>query len=135
MHKLKLKRAKTKSNHIYTPKTNARKKRRYQQLFADSDVLGFDYEARSPREAKEKFVPYFDFVFKNRKSATIVANDIGAFFAIHTLQGMEIKNAYFISPIINMQNLIEKMMSQAHVSEEELRDKSEPNAEFKEKFS
>ena len=98
-------------------------------------MLGFDYEARSPREAKEKFAPYFDFVFKNRKSATIVANDIGAFFAIHTLQGMEIKNAYFISPIINMQNLIEKMMSQAHVSEEELRDKSEPNAEFKEKFS
>jgi len=42
-------------------------------------VLGFDYEARSPREAKEKFAPYFDFVFKNRKSATIVANGIGAF--------------------------------------------------------
>ena len=65
---------------------------------------------------------------------------------MHALQGMGIKNAYFISPIVNMQNLIEKMMSQAHVSEEELwdksdaseeelRDKSEPNAEFKEKFS
>ncbi|WP_314978830.1 hypothetical protein [Campylobacter rectus] len=48
-------------------------------FFADNDALGFDYEARSPREAKEKFMPYFDFVFKNRKSATIVANGIGAF--------------------------------------------------------
>ena len=67
-----------KPNHIYA-KSECAKKRRYQQLFADSDVLGFDYEARSPREAKEKFAPYFDFVFKNRKSATIVANGIGAF--------------------------------------------------------
>ena len=107
----------------------------FQPLFADSDVLGFDYEARTPREAKEEFVPFFEPILKSRKSVTIVANSIGAFFAMHALQGMEIKKAYFISPIINMQNLIEKMMSQAHVSEEELRDKSEPNAEFKEKFS
>ena len=34
-----------------------------------------------------------------------------------------------------MENLIPNLMSQANVSEEELRDKSEPNAEFKEKFS
>ena len=60
---------------------------------------------------------------------------VSARFYHNALQGMGMKKAYFISPIINMQNLIEKMMSQAHVSEEELRDKSEPNAEFKEKFS
>lgn len=34
-----------------------------------------------------------------------------------------------------MENLILNLMSQANASEEELRDKSEPNAEFKEKFS
>jgi len=45
------------------------------------------------------------------------------------------KKAYFISHIVNMENLIPNLMSQANVSEEELRDKSEPNAEFKEKFS
>ena len=41
---------------------------------------------------------------------------------MHALQGMEIKKAYFISPIVNMQILIEKVMSQARVSEDELRD-------------
>lgn len=56
---------------------------------------------------------------------------VSARFYHNALQGMGMKKAYFISPIINMQNLIEKMMSQAHVSEEELRDKSEPNAELK----
>ncbi|WP_314978828.1 hypothetical protein [Campylobacter rectus] len=45
------------------------------------------------------------------------------------------KKAYFISSIVNMENLIPNLMSQANVNEEELRGKSEPNAEFKEKFS
>lgn len=100
----------------------------FQQFFADSDVLGFDYEARTPWEAKEEFVPFFESILKSRKSVKIVANSIGAFFAMHALQDMCIKKAYFISPIVNMQNLIEKMMSQAGVSEDELRDRGELDA-------
>ena len=107
----------------------------YRRLFADSDVLGFDYEARSPWEAKEEFVLFFEHILKNRKSVTIVASSIGAFFAMHALQGMGIKKAYFISPIVNMQNLIEKMMSQACVSEDELRDSGELSTKFGEKLS
>ena len=85
----------------------------FQPLFADSDVLGFDYEARTPWDAKDELVLFFEPIVKSRTSVTIVANSIGAFFAMHALQGMEIKKAYFISPIVNMQILIEKMMSQA----------------------
>ena len=107
----------------------------FQPLFADSDVLGFDYEARTPREAKEEFVPFFEPILKSRKSVTIVANSIGAFFAMHALQGMEIKKAYFISPIVNMQILIEKVMSQARVSEDELRDMGELDTGSGEKLS
>ena len=107
----------------------------YQPLFANSDVVGFDYEASSPWGAKEEFVPFFDHILKNRRSVTIVANSIGAFFAMHALQGMEIKRAYFISPIVNMQNLIEKMMSQARVSEDELRDRGELDTGSGEKLS
>ena len=40
----------------------------------------FDYEARTPWEAKEEFAPYFESILKGHKSATIVANGIGAFF-------------------------------------------------------
>ena len=107
----------------------------YQPLFADSDVLGFDYKASSPWDAKEEFVLFFEPIVKSRTSVTIVANSIGAFFAMHALQGMEIKRAYFISPIVNMQNLIEKMMSQARVSEDELRDRGELDTECGEKLS
>ena len=108
---------------------------RYRRLFADSNVLGFDYKARSPWEAKEEFVPFFEPILKSRKSVTIVANSIGAFFAMHALQDMRIKKAYFISPIVNMENLILNMLSQANASEEELRDKGELSTKFGEKLS
>ena len=107
----------------------------FQQFFTDRAVLGFDYEARTPWEAKEEFVPFFEYILKGRKSVTILANSIGAFFAMHALQGMEIKKAYFISPIVNMQILIEKMMSQACVSEDELRDRGELDTKYGEKLS
>ena len=68
---------------------------RYRRLFADSNVLGFDYEARTPWDAKEEFVLFFEPILKSRKSLTIVANSIGAFFAMHALQGMEIKKGVF----------------------------------------
>ena len=89
---------------------------------------------RTPWEAKEEFAPYFEYILKSRKFAKIVANGIGAFFVMHALQGMGIKKAYFISPIVNMQILIEKMMSQACVSEEELRDRGELDTGSGEKF-
>ena len=60
---------------------------------------------------------------------------VSARFYHNALRGVGMKKAYFISHIVNMENLIPNLMSQANVSEEELRDKSEPNAEFKEKFS
>ena len=107
----------------------------FQPLFADSDVLGFDYEARSPWDAKEEFVPFFESILKSRKSVTIVANSIGAFFAMHALQDMCIKKAYFISPIVNMENLILNMLSRANASEEELRDRGELDPKYGEKLS
>lgn len=78
---------------------------------------------------------FFEPILKSRKSVTIVANSIGAFFAMHALQGMEIKKAYFISPIVNMENLILNMLSRANASEEELRDRGELGTKCGEKLS
>nr|WP_314179166.1 alpha/beta hydrolase [uncultured Campylobacter sp.] len=121
--------------YIHGKNGSAAEAARYRRLFAGSDVLGSDYEARTPWEAKEEFAPYFESILKSRKSVTIVANSIGAFFAMHALRDMRIKRAYFISPIVNMENLILNMMSQANASEEELRDKGELSTKFGEKLS
>ena len=97
--------------------------------------MEFDYEARTPWEAKEEFAPYFESILKSRKSATIVANGIGAFFCHARLARHRDKKAYFISPIVNMENLILNMLSRANASEEELRDKGELSTKFGEKLS
>ena len=121
--------------YIHGKNGSAAEAARYRRLFADSDVLGFDYEAHTPWEAKEEFALYFEPILKNRKFVTIVASSIGAFFAMHALQDMRIKKAYFISPIVDMENLILNMLSQANASEEELRNRGELDTGSGEKLS
>lgn len=92
----------------------------YKSLFKDSDVIGFDYKAESPWEAKEEFPKLFNSICRNYKSVDIIANSIGAFFAMNALSDKPIKKAYFISPVVNMEKLIEGMMTCTNVTEEEL---------------
>lgn len=92
----------------------------YKSLFNDSDVIGFDYKAESPWEAKEEFPKLFNSVCRNYKSVDIIANSIGAFFAMNALSDKPIRKAYFISPVVNMEKLIEDMMTWTNVTEEEL---------------
>ena len=84
--------------YIHGKHGSAQEASHYGSLFADCDVVGFDYKAKTPREAKEEFPPYFDAVFKKYDSAMLVANSIGAFFAMHALTDAPIKKAFFISP-------------------------------------
>ncbi len=82
----------------------------YKSLFSDCDVIGLDYTAQFPWEAKEEFPLLFNSICKKYKSVEIIANSIGAFFAIHSLSNQPIENAYFISPIVNMERLITNMI-------------------------
>lgn len=95
----------------------------YQPLFPNHDVIGLDYRAQTPREAKEEFPGLFDSLCRGYSSVTLIANSIGAFFAMNALSGRDLDKACFISPVVNMQKLIEDMMLWANVSEKELREK------------
>lgn len=72
--------------------------------------------------------------YKN-DSIYVLANSIGAYFAMHTLQDCEIEKAFFISPILDMERLILDMMSWADVSEEDLCEKGEIVTDFGETLS
>ncbi|WP_314979158.1 alpha/beta hydrolase [Campylobacter rectus] len=119
--------------YIHGKHGSAQEASHYGSLFADCDVVGFDYKAKTPWEAKEEFPPYFDSVFKKYDSAMLVANSIGAFFAMHALTDAPIKKAFFISPVVNMENLIANMLAQVNVSEKELREKGEPDTKLRRK--
>ena len=107
----------------------------YKSLFSECDVIGLDYTAQFPWEAKEEFPLLFNSICKNYKSVEIVANSIGAFFAIHSLSNQQIENAYFISPIVNMERLITNMIHWADVTEDELKEKKEIQTTFGETLS
>lgn len=102
----------------------------YQTLFKHSDVIGFDYHSQSPWEAKEEFPKLFDALCGRYRSVAVIANSIGAFFAMSALSDKNIKQAFFISPVVDMQKLIEDRMTRANVSEDELRIKGEIKTDF-----
>jgi len=107
----------------------------YKSLFGDCDVIGIDYTAQSPWEAKEEFPKFFDAVCQNYESAVIIANSIGAFFTMHALSDKEIEKAFFISPVVDMEKLIEDMLMWANVTEAELYDEKEIQTTFGEMLS
>lgn len=107
----------------------------YIPLFSDCDVIGLNYSAQFPWEAKEEFPLLFDSICQNYKSVEIIANSIGAFFAMNSLSEKKIERAYFISPVVNMERLIGDMMQWANVTEEELQTKNEIETSFGETLS
>lgn len=99
----------------------------YKTLFFDCDVVGFDYKSQTPWEAKEEFARFFDTFSKQYKSVILIANSIGAYFAINSLSDKKIEKAFFVSPIVDMKELIEDMMLYENISEEELHRKGKIN--------
>lgn len=102
----------------------------YAPLFKNCDVIGLDYHAQTPWEAAEEFPRLYDEICGHYQSVAVIANSIGAFFAMSALADKKIDKAYFISPVVDMQKLIEDMMGWADVSEDELRKKGEIETSF-----
>ena len=114
---------------------NAEESMHYQPLFAESDVIGFDYKSQNPWEAKNEFSCFYDLHSKEYDSVILIANSIGAFLSINALSDKRIEKAYFISPIVNMEKLIADMMMWSNVTEDELKSKKEIQTDFGETLS
>lgn len=114
---------------------SAQETEHYGTLFPDAEVVGFDYRAQTPWEAKEEFLRFFAGQRERCGSLVLVANSIGAYFSMCASAETLIDRAYFISPIVDMEKLICKMMAWAGVTEQELAEKSEIPTEFGETLS
>lgn len=99
------------------------------------DVVGFDYRAQNPWEAREEFPPFFESEKRGFDSLLLIANSIGAYFAMSSLSALHVDRALFISPIADMEKLICDMMKWANVTEDELRARGEIPTEFGETLS
>ena len=90
----------------------------YKSLFLGYDVVGFDYYADTPWDAVVEFKKTFKTYKQEYDSIILVANSMGAYYAMCALNDEPIDQAFFISPIVDMERLILDMMQNADISEE-----------------
>ncbi len=96
----------------------------YKPLFPECEVVGLNYQTFTPwetgreiREAVIKLKAKYD-------SIVLIANSIGAYFSMNAGIDAMIRRAYFISPVVDMEQLILNMMAWANVTETELEEKA-----------
>ena len=109
---------------------SAQEAEHYKSLFPKDEVIGFDYHSQTPWEAKKEFLAFFTEQEKRYDQLTLVANSIGAYFALSSLDETLVDRAYFISPVVDMENLICNMMQWSNVTEQELAEKREIATDF-----
>ena len=107
----------------------------YKPLFPDSEVIGFDFRAQTPWEAKEEFPRFFAAQRERCGRLILIANSIGAFFSLSSLDEALVDAAYLISPVADMETLIRNMMAWANVTERELAERQEIPTAFGETLS
>lgn len=97
----------------------------YRTVCAGFDVIGVDYDGYFPWTVQNQIRAAYDEARERYAHISVLANSIGAYFAMHALRGCEIDKALFISPVTDMEQLILDMMGWAGVTEQELREKGE----------
>ena len=71
---------------MFTARAVRRRKRSIiRRSFRTAEVLGFDYRAQTPWEAKAEFPQFFEKQRKQCDRLTLAANSIGAFFSMSSL--------------------------------------------------
>lgn len=129
---------------------NASEAEHYKKLFADCDVVGFDYKSETPWDFKDEFLNWAEEKFGDYKNVVLVANSIGAYFSMNAISQIDadkdkesngnknrqnkitakISRAFFISPIVNMEKLICSMMLWTGVTEAQLEEKKIISTDF-----
>jgi pimeloyl-ACP methyl ester carboxylesterase len=96
---------------------------RFASAFPGMSVTGIRYRENGPREAAEDIAAALQDVPEG--SAVLVAESIGAYFAMLSGAGKKLCSAFFVSPLVDMEAVILAMLRRAGVSEKELMEKGE----------
>ena len=95
----------------------------YKFLKDQYDVVGLDYQDGNPWELKETIQNEFKRLSKGYDEVVVIANSIGAFYACEYLSEYKIKQAFFISPIVSMFQMIVDLMAMYDIKDKELQKK------------
>ena len=76
-----------------------------------------------------------DSIIESYDSFSLYANSIGAYFSLLAFKNIHFDKCLFVSPVLDMERLIQNMMSWADVTNEELKTKKEIETSFGETLS
>ena len=107
----------------------------YRKLFEDAEVKGLEYNGEVPWIAAEEIHGEAVATIRDHDEVILIANSIGAYFSMQACLEECIDRAYFISPILDMEKLIENMMQWAGVSEQQLQERGTVPTAFGEDLS
>lgn len=79
----------------------------YKPIFSGYDIIGLEYKSETPWQAKTEFPKLYDEICAESNEVILIANSIGAYFAMHSLAEKRISKAFFISPM----TCVERFMS------------------------
>lgn len=108
---------------------------RFSNFCVGYDVFGIDYDVYLPWVVHPKIKTCYDELKNTYANVSIIAESIGAYFAMYALQNCSIEKAYLISPILDMEKLIMDMMQWASITEKELYERGEIATNFGETLS
>ena len=99
------------------------------------EMIGVDYPGAFPWTAQGPIREAYEKACREYDQVLLLASSIGAYFAMQALGGCGVEKALFISPVLDMEQLILDLMEKAGVGEEELRQKGEIPTPFGETLS
>ncbi len=114
---------------------NSLEAQQYQKSCPDFAMIGVDYRDGPPWTVQDPIWAAYDQAREKYGRIFVLANSIGAYFAMLALQDRPIEKALFISPVLDMERLIKDMMGWANVSEQKLRQRGEILTDFGETLS
>ena len=107
----------------------------YHALLPECSVEGIDYGGNTPWEAGKEIRAAVEALYNDNCDIVLIANSIGAYFAMHAQIEPYLKRAFFISPVVDMEALIGELMRAEQVSEAQLKEKGTIPTAFGEDLS
>ncbi len=121
--------------YVHGKKGSAAECEHYKPLFPLCQVVGLDYQTFTPWETGREIRVAVERLKQECEHIILIANSIGAFFAMNAgIDGM-IEKAFFISPVVDMERLICDMMVWADVTEAQLQSEGVISTPFGEDLS
>ncbi len=107
----------------------------YRPLFPGCAAVGLDYRGDTPWDVGEEIREAVEDLKNRYDSVILIANSIGAYFSMCAGVDKDVRRAYFISPVVDLERVILDMMSAADVTRETLREKGVIRTAFGETLS